>query len=181
MNTRTARQTVRAFAAAIFAAAILALAAAPAARAADLPKLMVFDTEFLDLMVSGTGESFTTAEDVSRAKIVSDAFRKELAGRYQIVTPKKDADPYDLSCPDCILKIANDQGAALVLTSALSRVNSRTVSLKYELGDVAKNKRLVFGDIQLNGYTARQINLAAGTAIKDVLENGGGQKAAAPN
>ena len=179
MKTQAARHTIGTLTAAVFAAAIFALAA-PAARAADLPKLMVFDTEFHDLMMSGTGESFTTAEDVSRAKTVSDMFRKELAGHYQIITPKKDADPYDLSCPECILKVAKDQGAALVLTSALSRMNSRNVYLKYELGDVAKNERLAGGNIQLNGYTARQINMATNNAVKDLLTNGGGEKAAAP-
>ena len=176
MMHQTFRRTIRTFAAAAIAAAIFALAPA---RAADLPKLMVFDTEFLDLMVSGTGETFTTAEDVSRALTVSDAFRKDLAGRYKIVTPKKDADPYDLSCPDCILKVAKEQGASLVLTSALSRMNSRNVYLKYELGDVAKNTRLAGGSIQLNGYTARQIKIAVDAAVKDVLANGGKEPAAA--
>ena len=177
MTRLTAHHTIRTFAAAVIAAALVSLA--PAARAADLPKLMVFDTEFVDLMMSGTGESFTTAEDVSRARTVSDAFRKDLAERYQIVAPSKDADPYDLSCPDCILKVAKEQGASLVLTSALSRMNSRNVYLKYELGDVGKNARLAGGNIQLNGYTARQIKMAVDAAVKDVLTYDDGKPAAA--
>lgn len=165
---------------AVLGAVFLLFAAAAAPRAGDPPKLMVFDTEFLDLMVSGTGESFTTAEDISRAKTISDAFRKELAGRYKIIRPKKDVDPYDLSCPECILKVAKAQGAELVLTSALSRMNSRVVILKYELGDVTKDKRLVSGDFALNGFTTRQINLASDAAIKNILKGGKTETGAAP-
>lgn len=152
---------------AALAAAFLLVAATAAAPAGDPPRLMVFDTEFVDLMMSGTGETFTTAEDVSRAKEISSAFRKQMAGRYQIVTPKTDI-PYDLTCPECILKIARAQKASLVLTSALSRLNSNNVILKYELDDVASEKALKTGSIRLNGYTARQIRMATDTAVKDL-------------
>lgn len=155
------------FARAALAAAVLLVAATVAAPAGEPAKLMVFDTEFIDLMVSGTGESFTTAEDISRAKGISDAFRKELAGRYQILIPKTEV-PYDLSCPDCILKIARAQNAQFVLTSALSRMNSVRVVLRYELDDVASEKALKVGDIPLNGYTARQIRRATDAALNDL-------------
>ncbi len=176
--TTSATQRYPAIAAVVLAAAFVLFVAMAAPRAADLPRLMVFDTEFVDLMVSGTGESFTTAEDVSRAKSISDTFRKELAGRYKVVTPKTDV-PYDLTCPECILKIARAQKAQLILTSALSRMNSRTVFLKYELDDVASEKALKTGSIQLNGYTQRQLRMAADAAVSD-LNNGGGGEAAAP-
>lgn len=178
--THIAAGIFRAFAGALLAAALLVPLAAPDALAADKPKLIVFDTEFLDHMMSGTGESFTTAEDISRARSISDSFREELASRYEILTPAEDSPPYDLTCPECILKIAKRQKAQYVLTSALTRMNSRTVYLKYELGDVVKDQRLVSGDFELNGFTARQIKMVSQLAVDDLLKNANPQNAAAP-
>lgn len=161
-------------------AAFLLFAAPIAAAAAERPTMIVFDTEFIDLMASGTGRIFTTAEEVERARAVSDAFREALADKYNIIRPAEDSPPFDLSCPDCILNIAQAQGADLVLTSALSRANLTIIYLKYQLGDVAKDETVVSGTINLNGFTERQIRFAAEQAIKTIMTGGTTEQGAVP-
>lgn len=177
--TKSNTDGISIFGRAALAALFLLLTATAFASADEKTKIMVFDTEFVDLMVSGTGESFTTAEDISRAKSISDAFREAMAEKYKVITPAEDSPPYDLSCPDCILDIAKNQGADLVLTSALSRANSMIVYLKYELGDVAKDKRLVSGNIELNGFTQYQLDFAAANAIDHLMKGGTTEQGAA--
>lgn len=167
-------------AAAVLAAAVLM---AGSARAGEPPKLLVLDTAFVDMMVSGTGESFTTPEDTLLVKQVSDVLRQKMAGtgKYRMLAAPADAgDPPDLSCPDCVLDLARAEGADLLLTSAVSRVNDSIVFLKFELDEVAGAKPIKTGNVQVNGFAGKQLRAAAENAAEEIIRAKTGGAGAGP-
>ncbi|HLF58126.1 MAG TPA: DUF2380 domain-containing protein [Alphaproteobacteria bacterium] len=148
---------------------------APAACGGGKPKLLVFDTVFVDLMSSGTGEFFTTPEEVASVKRVSEALRKGMAelGTYQVLPASKpageDEEPVDLTCAHCVLDIARAQHADFILTSAVTRASSALQFLKVELDNVATEKAVKVGTVQITGISDKQLEKAALFAVESVL------------
>ena len=138
----------------------------PAADARGLPKLLILDTVFLDFMMSGEGETFTTPEEEAQVKAAADVLRKKMAaaGGFDVLTfVKKDSynDAIDLSCADCILGMARARGADYVMTSAVTRFNNVLLSLKVELDNVATEKAVKISTVGLQNIDAAQIDRAA--------------------
>jgi hypothetical protein len=160
-------------AATMLAAALLL--SLPAACDWGKPKLLVFDTVFLDFMSSGTGEKFTTPEEVAGAKRVSEVLRKGMAelGTYRVLAPKPSEDgddaPLDLTCAECVLDLARAQDADFILTSAVTRASGAIQFLKVELDDVKTEKAVKVGNVQLAGLSATQLEKAAQFALKEII------------
>ena len=159
------------------AACLFAAAGGPPAPAGanEIPKLLVFDTAFFDMMSSGTGEQFTTPDDVALVKQFSETLRKTIValGTYRVVTLPKtesDDDEVDLSCASCLLDTARGQGADFILTSAVTRFNSALVYVKVELDNVATEKAVKVGNVQVNGFSEQQLHRAAVNAAHDFLK-----------
>jgi len=165
---RVARRLPR-FAA--YIAAVLLLAALTACEKAP-PKLLVFDTVLVDLMSSGTGETFTTPEDRALVKVVSETLRKEIGakGAYRLLAPAGGANPedFDLTCADCVLDAARAQGADYILTSAITRFSNATLFLKFEVDDVAANKPVTIAVTQVNAFIEKPLRQAALEAAKKI-------------
>lgn len=146
-------------AAAIAGLALLgAPAAASPADAEALPKLAVLDTQLIDYVVTRTGEPMSTPEDVARIKLVSDVLRERMAetGLFEVLPKQPETgaweDAVDLTCPYCILDIAERQGADFVMTSAVIRTSTIIVYLRAELDNVATGKAVTVGDVMFKNF-----------------------------
>ncbi|MFZ0692750.1 MAG: DUF2380 domain-containing protein [Alphaproteobacteria bacterium] len=134
------------------------------AKAADLPKLLVFNTVLFDALTTGEGNSVVSPEEKSQVERTADVLRAKMAetGRYQVLpAPKSGSDDIDLSCGECILKEAHAAGADFVLTSAVNRVSATVMVLTVELDDVANQKAVSGGKVELRGLNAEAMRGAA--------------------
>ena len=138
------------------------------AEAADLPKLLVFNTVLFDALTTGNGDAVASPEEKLEVERTAEVLRAEMAktGRYQVLpAPKSGSDDIDLSCAECILKEAHAAGADFVLTSAVNRVSSTVMVLAVELDDVANQKAVSGGKVELRGLNADAMRGAAVSAV----------------
>jgi hypothetical protein len=177
-------------AARIAAAAALALGGLTAAAGAKAPpKILVFDTVFIDRMASGMGDKFTEPADYDMARTVSATLRKTLAERktYQVVkTPAEAAGDIsagaedqgpDISCASCVLELAKKHGAEFILTSAVTRFSGAAVYFKMELDEVATGKAVGAISSQISGFNQTSLSQAALDGLKKFSQ---GDQAAGP-
>lgn len=132
-------------------------------NAEERPKLIVMDTALIDYMVTDTGEPLSTPEDDERVKSVADVLRTRMAesGTYQIIPKASNSEqaqqPLDLSCASCVLDWAHAEGADFVLTSAVMRVSNIILYLRVELDNVATDKVVKAGEVQVKGFGDREL------------------------
>lgn len=152
------------------AAGMIAIAAScfHPVEAADLPKLLVFNTVLFDALTTGNGDAVANPEDVSLVGKTADVLRQKMAktGRYQVLpAPKAGSADIDLSCAECILKEAHAAGADFVLTSAVNRISATVMVLTVELDDVVNQKAVAGGKVELRGLNADAMRGAAAHAV----------------
>jgi len=139
-------------------------------EAADLPKLLVFNTVLFDALTTGNGDTVANSEDVLQVGKTAEVLREKMAktGRYQVLpAPKSESGNIDLSCAPCILKEAHEAGADFVLTSAVNRVSATVMFLIVELDDVAKEKAVAGGKVELRGLNPNAMRGAAAYAVDE--------------
>lgn len=165
----------------LIAAAVLLAAAAGCAKAP--PKILVYDTVFVDRMASGTGEKFTEASDYALARTVSETLRKAIADQktFEVVPtpPEASADTSAgsedqgpiINCAECILELAKKNGAGFVLTSAVTRFSGAAVYFKMELDDVANAKAVTVISTQISGFNKKLLRQAALDGLKQIARD----------
>lgn len=137
---------------------MLAAAAVAPASAGDSPKLAVLDTQLIDYQVTSRGDPLSTPEDVKRVTLASDVLRERMAetGLFDVLPEAAESDAYedvvDLSCPYCILDIAERLGADYVMTSAVLRVSNIILYFKAEIDNVATGKAVYVGEVSFKDF-----------------------------
>ena len=120
-----------------------AVAAAPAAVAAPIPRLAVLDIE----LTGDLGGPELKAEHETRLRMASERLRRELAssGLYQVIDNApagalidelKSHQRYLHDCNGCDLDVGKRLGADEVLVAWVDRVSNLILSLTYEIDDV---------------------------------------------
>jgi Protein of unknown function (DUF2380) len=120
-----------------------AVAAAPAAAAAPIPRLAVLDIE----LTGDLGGPELKAGHETRLRMASERLRRELAssGLYQVVDNApaqalidelKSQQRYLHDCNGCDVDVGKRLGADEVLVAWVDRVSNLILSLTYEIDDV---------------------------------------------
>ena len=141
--------------------ALCALVAAPwpAAGAAELAKVAVFDFELINSSLEGemTG---TRPDEIARLDLISDQLRRQLAesGRYELVdqtaaAEKVEAAGYLHGCNGCDTRIARELGADLAITGTVQKVSNLILNINIFVRDAATGKSLRAMSADIRGNT----------------------------
>ena len=128
------------------------------ARAADAPKLAVFDFEMLDTSLEGEMRGKRSDEE-ARLMRAGDQLRKELAesGRFQLV----DISPVNAAahqsnlqaCGGCDVKLAQQLGADLEITGLVQKVSNLLLNINLFLRDVHSGRLVTAASADMRGNT----------------------------
>lgn len=157
---------------ALIAAAVVANAAAPAA------KLVVLDVE----LTGDLGGPEFVAEHQARLNLASTRLREKLAqtGRYQIVhngAAQKTVDElksrylYLHDCNGCDLDLGRQLGADQVLVAWVDRVSGLILSLTYEIHDVATGQIIARKSFSFRGDNDSSWTHAIDYMVRDLDES----------
>lgn len=157
---------------ALIAAAVVANAAAPAA------KLVVLDVE----LTGDLGGPEFVAEHQARLNLASTRLRAKLAqtGRYQIVdngAAQKTVDElksrylYLHDCNGCDLDLGRQLGADQVLVAWVDRVSGLILSLTYEIHDVATGQIIARKSFSFRGDNDSSWTHAIDYMVRDLDES----------
>jgi hypothetical protein len=134
------------------------LAATVTARAAELPKLAVFDFEMLDTSLEGEMHGKRSDEE-ARLMRAGDQLRKDLAesGRFQLL----DISPVNAAahqsnlqaCGGCDLKLAQQLGADLEITGLVQKVSNLIININLFLRDVHSGRLVTAASADMRGNT----------------------------
>jgi hypothetical protein len=137
--------------------AALLLSWAPT-RAAELPKLAVFDFELIDTSLQGE-MSGKRGDEQDRLMRTGDQLRRELgeSGRFQIldIAPVNAAAHQSnlQACGGCDVKLARDLGADLYVTGVVQKVSNLILNMNIYLRDVHSGKAIAVMSADLRGNT----------------------------
>src|SRR5215475_10089328 len=137
---------------------ILALASAVEVRAADPPKLAVFDLELIDTSLQGEVYG-ARADEQARLMRVGDQLRKELgeSGRFRIV----DISPVNVAahqsnlqaCGGCDVKLAQQLDADLFITGVVQKVSNLILNVNAYLRDAHTGRLIAVASADMRGNT----------------------------
>ena len=129
------------------------------ARAADVPRVAVFDFELIDTSLEGE-MSGSRADEQARLILISDLLRQKLAesGRYVVVdqspAAQRIADAgYIHGCNGCEAGIAHSLGADLAVTGTVQKVSNLILNVNIYVRDAANGKRLRAMSADIRGNT----------------------------
>ena len=128
------------------------------ARAADAPKLAVFDFEMIDSSLEGEMHG-KRRDEQERLMGVGDQLRKELgeSGKFQIV----DIAPVNAAahqsnlqaCGGCDAKLARQLGAELYITGVVQKVSNLILNINVYLHDAQSGRLLTAASADMRGNT----------------------------
>ncbi|HLZ04742.1 MAG TPA: DUF3280 domain-containing protein [Bradyrhizobium sp.] len=143
---------------ALLVLSILMVASATPSRAADTPKLAVFDFEMLDTSQEGRMPAKRTDEQ-ERLMRIGDQLRKELgeSGKFQIL----DISPVNAaahqsnlqSCGGCDVKLAQQLGADLEITGVVQKVSNVILNMSVFLRDAHTGRLVTAANADMPGNT----------------------------
>lgn len=138
--------------------ALLSLTGMTSARAAEPPRLAVFDFEMIDTSLPGQVYG-PRADEHDRLLRVGDQLRKELgdSGKFQIV----DIAPVNAAahqsnlqaCGGCDLKLAQQVNADLEITGVVQKVSNLILNINVYLRDVHTGRLLTVASADMRGNT----------------------------
>ena len=154
-----------------------AVAAAPAAVAAPIPRLAVLDIE----LTGDLGGPELKAEHETRLRMASERLRRELAssGLYQVIDNApagalidelKSQQRYLHECNGCDLDVGKRLGADEVLVAWVDRVSNLILSLTYEIDDVKTGQIDDRKSYDLRGDNDAAWNHAIDFMVRDMKE-----------
>jgi hypothetical protein len=159
---------------ALIAWAVLLLANLAPARAADPPKLAIFDFELVDSSLQGEVYG-SRSDEQERLKRVGDQLRKQLgeSGKFQIL----DIAPVDAAahqsnlqaCGGCDVKLARQLGADLDITGLVQKVSNLILNINIYLRDVHTGRLVSLMSADMRGNTDESWTRTTDYLVRDRL------------
>jgi hypothetical protein len=144
------------------------------ARAAELPKLAVFDFEMIDTSLPGQFYG-PQADEHDRLQRVGDLLRKELgeSGKFQII----DIAPVNAAahqsnlqaCGGCDVKLAKQLDADLDITGVVQKVSNLILNINVYLRDVHTGRLVTAASVDMRGNTDESWSRATRYLIRERL------------
>jgi len=153
---------------------MLMLAGLASARAAELPKLAVFDFEMIDSSLDGEMRG-KRADEQERLMRTGDQVRKELgeSGKFQIldIAPVNAAAHQSnlQACGGCDVTLARELGADLEITGVVQKVSNLILNINAYLRDVHTGKLVAGGSVDMRDNTDESWSRATRYLIRERL------------
>jgi Protein of unknown function (DUF2380) len=154
--------------------ALLVLPGLLPARAADPPKLAVFDFEMIDTSLEGQMKG-ARADEQERLLRVGDQLRKELAdsGKFEIVdiAPVNAAahQSHLQACGGCDVKLAQQLNADLELTGVVQKVSNVILNINVFLRDAHTGRLVTAASADMRGNTDESWSRATRYLLRERL------------
>ena len=145
-----------------------------AARAAEPPRLAVFDFEMIDNSLEAEMRVKRPDEQARLVK-VGDQLRRELgeSGRFQMldIAPVNAAAHQSnlQACGGCDVKLAQQLGADLEITGVVQKVSNLILNINVYLRDVQTGKLLFGGSVDMRGNTDESWSRAMHYLVRERL------------
>jgi len=155
-------------------ASMLMLAGLASARAAELPKLAVFDFEMIDSSLDGEMRG-KRADEQERLMRTGDQVRKELgeSGKFQMldIAPVNAAAHQSnlQACGGCDVTLARELGADLEITGVVQKVSNLILNINAYLRDVHTGKLVAGGSVDMRDNTDESWSRATRYLIRERL------------
>jgi hypothetical protein len=155
-------------------AIILMLLSGAAVRAADPPRLAVFDFEMIDNSLEAEMRVKRPDEQVRLVKI-GDQLRKELgeSGKFQMldIAPVNAAAHQSnlQACGGCDVKLAKQLGADLEITGMVQKVSNLILNINVYLRDVETGRLVAAGSADMRGNTDESWSRAMRYIVRERL------------
>jgi hypothetical protein len=143
-------------------------------RAAEPPRLAVFDLEMIDNSLDGQMYG-TRSDERDRLSRTGDQLRKELgeSGKFQIV----DISPVNAAahqsnlqaCGGCDVKLAQQLGADLEMTGTVQKVSNLILNINLYMRDVHTGRLVAAGSADMRGNTDESWSRATRYLIRERL------------
>ena len=153
---------------------ILMLVLAAPVRAADPPKLAVFDFEMIDTSLQGEVYG-PRGDERDRLLHVGDQIRKELgaSGKFEVldIASVNDAAHHSnlQACGGCDVKLAWQLGADLAMTGVVQKVSNLILNVNFYLRDVKTGALVAAGSADMRGNTTESWTRATDYLIRNRL------------
>jgi hypothetical protein len=154
--------------------ALLMLTGSVPPRAAEPPRLAVFDLEMIDSSLDGQMYG-TRADERDRLSRVGDQLRKELgeSGKFRIV----DIAPVNAAahqsnlraCGGCDVKLAQQLNADLEMTGVVQKVSNLILNINVYLRDVHSGRLVAAASVDMRGNTDESWSRATRYVIRERL------------
>jgi hypothetical protein len=154
--------------------ALLVLPGLLPARAADPPKLAVFDFEMIDTSLEGQMKG-ARADEQERLLRVGDQLRKELAdsGKFEIIdiAPVNAAahQSHLQACGGCDIKLAQQLNADLELTGVVQKVSNVILNINVFLRDAHTGRLVTAASADMRGNTDESWSRATRYLLRERL------------
>jgi Protein of unknown function (DUF2380) len=153
---------------------VLLLACPAVVRAADPPKLAIFDFEMVDSSLQG--EVYGPRDDEQgRLKRVGDQLRQQLgeSGKFQIldIAPVNAAAHQSnlQACGGCDVKLAQQLGADLEITGVVQKVSNLILNINIYLRDIHTGRLVTLVSADMRGNTDESWTRATNYLVRDRL------------
>ena len=153
---------------------LLLMLASPAVRAADPPKLAVFDFEMIDTSLQGEVYG-PRSDERDRLMRIGDQLRKELgeSGRFRIV----DISPVNVAahqsnlqaCGGCDVKLAQQLDADLFITGVVQKVSNLILNINIYVRDVHTGQLVAAASTDMRGNTDESWSRAMNYLVRNRL------------
>jgi hypothetical protein len=164
---------MRALLVSILMSTALALTAL-SARAAELPRLAVFDFEMIDSSLDGEMHG-KRADEQARLMRTGEEVRKELgeSGKFRVVdiAPVNAAahQSHLQACGGCDVTLARELGADLEITGVVQKVSNLILNINAYMRDVHTGKLVAGGSVDMRGNTDESWSRATRYLIRERL------------
>jgi len=154
--------------------ALLVLPSLMPARAADPPKLAVFDFEMIDTSLEGQVRG-SRADERERLLRVGDQLRKELAdsGKFEIIdiAPVNAAahQSHLQACGGCDVKLAQQLNADLEMTGVVQKVSNVILNINVFLRDAHTGRLVTAASVDMRGNTDESWSRATRYLVRERL------------
>jgi len=152
----------------------IAFASLTPARAAEPPRLAIFDFEMIDTSLPGQFYG-SSADERERLLKVGDQLRRELgsSGKFQVV----DISPVNVAahqsnlqaCGGCDVKLAHELNADLEITGVVQKVSNLILNINVYLRDVRTGRLLAAASVDMRGNTDESWSRATRYLIRERL------------
>jgi hypothetical protein len=154
--------------------ALLMLTGSSPLRAADPPRLAVFDLEMIDTSLEDPTRGLR-ADDRDRLQRTGDQLRKELgeSGKFQIL----DISPVNAAahqsnlqaCGGCDVKLAQQLDADLEITGVVQKISNLILNIRLYLRDVHTGRLLAAVNADMRGNTDESWSRATRYLVRERL------------
>ena len=155
-------------------AVIVLLLISAVARAADPPKLAVFDFEMIDTSLQGEMNG-KRSDEQERLKKTSDQVRGELgeSGKFQIldIAPVNAAAHQSnlQACGGCDVKLAQELNADLEITGVVQKVSNLILNMNVYLRDAQTGRIVTAASVDMRGNTDESWSRATRYLLRERL------------